>query len=197
MTIQKIAQNASLCIVRPASGHHPQPGRHARSSVGKHGSGLRSEPSGRGTRCGINGWAVHTPEGSRARGDCQPSSRGPVQGRRWTIRDMHCEKCTVRGCRGRPHRSPLPDRTDPDEELYAGGTKSRADSGAIFRMAVFWGCPHVQERMPPITWPCTSVRRRSMPLLRVVSFVWSMPRSFITVACTSCTVVGWSRSSGL
>ena len=33
----------------------------------------------------------------------------------------------------------------------------------------------LQARISLITWPCTSVNRRSMPLWRKVSFSWSMP----------------------
>ena len=40
-------------------------------------------------------------------------------------------------------------------------------------------------RISLMTWPCTSVRRRSMPLWRKVSLVWSMPRRCRTVACRS------------
>ena len=36
-----------------------------------------------------------------------------------------------------------------------------------------------------ITWPCTSVSRRFVPLCRNVSFSWSMPNRCSTVACKS------------
>ena len=42
--------------------------------------------------------------------------------------------------------------------------------------------PYTYDRIGEITSPCTSVSRRSMPLWRYVSVVWSMPSRRMTVA---------------
>ena len=44
---------------------------------------------------------------------------------------------------------------------------------------------HRQARISLMTSPCTSVNRRSLPLWRKVSLVWSMPSKCRMVACRS------------
>src|SRR5262249_9548480 len=83
-----------------------------------------------------------------------------------------------RGGEGEPGRG---DQGGESEAIPHEGSRGGSDQGRISLM----------------TWPCTSVRRRSMPLWRTVSRSWSMPSRCSTVAWTSYTSVGWRRSAGL
>ena len=62
----------------------------------------------------------------------------------------------------------------------AGGTRHAVGSGRK------QGSPAaVQARISRMTWPCTSVRRRSTPAVRTVRRSWSMPMRCSRVACRS------------
>ncbi len=69
-----------------------------------------------------------------------------------------------------------------DGDRRADRRRNRATAALIVRGSV---PPSGQARISRITWPWTSVRRRSMPLWRKVSRVWSMPSRCSTVACRS------------
>ncbi|MFT5129854.1 MAG: hypothetical protein ACI8W8_003483 [Rhodothermales bacterium] len=79
---------------------------------------------------------------------------------------------------------------DNAEAFLDAGASHVIVTSFVFRAGQFARSPGItpnkrQAKMSPITWPWTSVRRRSMPLWRKVRASWSMPSKWRIVAWMS------------